>query len=81
MREWWITSYYEVLKYSRMRSVLVLLIALPLLLILLLGSAFDSELKPTKVALLIADQGEMRSSMDAFWRDDKITSIRQAYCS
>ena len=74
MREWWITSYYEVLKYSRMRSVLVLLIVLPLLLIILLGSAFDSELKPAKVALLIADQGELRSSMDAFWRDDKITS-------
>ena len=74
MREWWITAYYEVLKYSRMRSVLVILIVLPLLLILLLGSAFDSELKPAKVAVFMADQGELRSSMDAFWRDDKIKS-------
>jgi ABC-2 type transport system permease protein len=74
MRESWIIAYYEVLKYSRMRSVLVILIALPLLLILLLGSAFDSELKPAKVAVFIADQGELRSSMDAFWRDDKIKS-------
>ena len=74
MREWWITAYYEVLKYSRMRSVLVILIVLPLLLIILLGSAFDSELKPAKVAVFIADQGELRSSMDAFWSDDKIKS-------
>jgi ABC-2 type transport system permease protein len=74
MRESWIIAYYEVLKYSRMRSVLVVLIALPLLLILLLGSAFDSELKPAKVAVFIDDQGELRSSMDAFWRDDKIKS-------
>ena len=74
MREWWVTSYYEVLKYSRMRSVLLLLIVLPLLLIILLGSAFDTKLKPTKVALLIADQGELRSSLDEFWRDDKIRS-------
>jgi ABC-2 type transport system permease protein len=74
MRKSWIIAYYEVLKYSRMHSVLVILIALPLLLIILLGSAFDSELKPAKVAVFIADQGEMRSSMDAFWRDDKIKS-------
>ena len=49
----------KLLKYSRMRSVLVILIVLPLLLILLLGSAFDSELKPAKVAVFMADQGEL----------------------
>jgi ABC-2 type transport system permease protein len=70
MRAWWTTAYYELIKYSRMRSVLIILIGLPLLLILLLGSAFDTEMKPSKVALYIADQGEMRASIDSFWNDD-----------
>lgn len=72
MRAWWTTACYELLKYSRMRSVLIILIGLPLLLILLLGSAFDTEIKPAKVALSIADQGEMRTSIDAFWAEDAI---------
>lgn len=72
MRAWWTTAYYELIKYSRMRSVLIILIGLPLLLILLLGSAFDTEMKPAKVALGIADQGEMRASIDSFWNDDAI---------
>jgi ABC-2 type transport system permease protein len=72
MRVWWTTAYYELIKYSRMRSVLIILIGLPLLLILLLGSAFDTEIKPAKVALFTADQGEMRTSIDSFWKDEAI---------
>lgn len=72
MRAWWTTAYYELIKYSRMRSVLIILIGLPLLLILLLGSAFDTEIKPAKVALYIADQGEMRPGIDSFWNDEAI---------
>ncbi|CAM3955508.1 ABC transporter permease [Paenibacillus alkaliterrae] len=72
MRACWITVYYELLKYSRMRSVLIILIGLPLLLILLLGSAFDREIKPAKVALFVDDQGEMRSGIDTFWSDESI---------
>lgn len=73
MRAWWTTAYYELIKYSRMRSVLILLIGLPLLLILLLGSAFDTDIKPAKVALFNADQGEMKASMDSFWKDEEIS--------
>ena len=72
MRAWWTTAYYELIKYSRMRSVLLILIGLPLLLILLLGSAFDTDMKPAKVALVVADQGEMKASIDSFWSDEKI---------
>ncbi|WP_054028019.1 ABC transporter permease [Bacillus sp. FJAT-28004] len=72
MPTWWTTAYYEFIKYSRMRSVLIILIALPLLLILLLGSAFDTEIKPAKVALYHADQGEMSASIDSFWSDEAI---------
>ncbi|WP_053375584.1 ABC transporter permease [Paenibacillus sp. FJAT-27812] len=72
MRAWWTTAYYELIKYSRMRSVLIVLIGLPLVLILLLGSAFDTEIKPSKVALFTADHGEMRASIDSFWKDEAI---------
>jgi ABC-2 type transport system permease protein len=72
MMVWCTTVYYELIKYSRMRSVLILLIGLPLLLILLLGSAFDTEIKPAKVALYVADHGEMRESIDQLWNDDAI---------
>ena len=72
MRVWWTTAYYELIKYSRMRSVLIILIGLPLLLILLLGSAFDTEIKPAKVALYVADQGEMKPGIDSFWNDEAI---------
>lgn len=72
IRAWWTTAFYELLKYSRMRSVLIILIGLPLLLILLLGSAFDADIKPAKVALYNADQGEMKASIDTFWSDETI---------
>ncbi|MDQ8733506.1 ABC transporter permease [Paenibacillus sp. LHD-38] len=70
MRVWWTTAYYELIKYSRMRSVLIILIGLPLLLILLLGSAFDTEIKPAKVAYFNEDQGELKASIDSFWNDE-----------
>lgn len=73
MRLWWTTACYELIKYSRMRSVLIILIALPLVLILLLGSAFDTHIKPAKVALHVADRGQMRESIDLFWKDEAIT--------
>jgi len=72
MPVWCIAAYYELKKYIRMRSVLIILIALPLLLILLLGSALDTEIKPAKVALFNADQGQMKASIDAFWSNEAI---------
>ncbi|WP_028611174.1 ABC transporter permease [Paenibacillus harenae] len=74
MRIWLTTAYYELVKYSRMRSVLIILIGLPLLLILLLGSAFDTEIKPAKLALYVGDQGELSASVNEFWIDDSIAS-------
>ncbi|ANY69872.1 hypothetical protein BBD42_27745 [Paenibacillus sp. BIHB 4019] len=68
MRTWWITLTYEWIKMSRMHTLLIVLAGLPLLLIYLLGSAFDSEIKPAKVAVYNADQGAMREGIDAFWQ-------------
>ncbi|MBD2870068.1 ABC transporter permease [Paenibacillus arenilitoris] len=72
IRVWLTTAYYELVKYGRMKSVLVILIGLPLLLILLLGSAFDTDLKPAKVALYVADQGELSGSIGEFWNGEAI---------
>ncbi|WP_138751737.1 ABC transporter permease [Paenibacillus sinopodophylli] len=69
MRVWWTTAYYELVKISRMRSVLAILIGMPLLLILLLGSAFDTEIKQAKVVVFNADQGDMKASIDTFWQE------------
>ncbi|MFF2093541.1 ABC transporter permease [Paenibacillus sp. NPDC058174] len=72
MRVWWTTVYYEIIKYSKMRSMLLLLTALPLVLIFLLGNAFGENMKPAKVAVYINDQGELRSGIDSFWNDPSI---------
>lgn len=74
MRIWWTTACYELLKYSRKKSILYLLFALPLVLILLLGSAFNTDIKPAKVALFIADQGELRAGINSFWEDSSLAT-------
>ncbi|KQO04604.1 ABC transporter permease [Paenibacillus sp. Leaf72] len=82
MRTWWITLTYEWIKISRMHALLVVLAGLPLLLIYLLGSAFDSEIKPAKVAVYNADQGAMREGVDAFWQGaDILPYVRPAALS
>lgn len=58
MPAWWTAAYYELIKYTRMRSVLIILIGLPLLLILLLGSAFDTEIKPLKLPYIMRIRGK-----------------------
>ncbi|WP_337098705.1 ABC transporter permease [Paenibacillus sp. YIM B09110] len=72
MRIWWTTAYYELLKYSRKKSLILILIVLPLILIYMLGSAFDTEIKPAKVIVYNGDHGELRASVDAFWENDAI---------
>jgi ABC-2 type transport system permease protein len=72
MRIWCTTAYYELLKYSRKKSLILILIVLPLILIYMLGSAFDTEIKPAKVIVYNGDQGELRASVDAFWENDAI---------
>ncbi|WP_042159997.1 ABC transporter permease [Paenibacillus gorillae] len=77
MRIWWTTVYYEIIKYSKMRSMLLLLTGLPLVLIFLLGNAFNQELKPAKVAVYISDQGELRSGIESFWKDPSIQTYME----
>ncbi|MNZ66928.1 ABC-2 family transporter protein [compost metagenome] len=77
MQIWLSTAYYELIKYSRMRSLLVIMLLLPLLLILLLGSALDTTVKPAKVALYQADQGVMSESIEQFWSSDETLTYIQ----
>lgn len=72
MRIWWTTTLYELLKYSRMRSVLIILMVLPLVLILLLGSAFNNDIQPAKVAVYTGDEGVLSDGIAAFWNDPQI---------
>ncbi|MFF2484186.1 ABC transporter permease [Paenibacillus sp. NPDC058071] len=72
MRTWWITACAELVKYSRMRWVLVVLLVLPLVLIVLLGGAFDTDAKPVKVALYVADQGELGTAASEYWNSPDI---------
>lgn len=72
MREWWIAASYEILKFSRMRSVLIVLIGLPLVLILLLGSAFDTKITPAEVALYTSDQGELSKEAANFLNSESV---------
>jgi ABC-2 type transport system permease protein len=74
LRIWWTTVCSEALKYSRMRPVLILLIGMPLMLILLLGSAFNMTIKPAKVALFVEDQGELGSGVTEFWQSTDMAS-------
>jgi|GEM_PF-719885 len=67
MMEWWTTALYEFKKYTRNSSLLLLMIGLPLLLIFILGSALDTEIKPAKIALIIEDEGELNEGIAAFW--------------
>ncbi|MFX3633391.1 MAG: ABC transporter permease [Candidatus Pristimantibacillus sp.] len=72
MRIWWTTMNYELLKFSRMRSLLIILMGLPLILILLLGSAFDNDIKPAKVAVYTGDEGVLSEGIADFWNDPQI---------
>ncbi|PZD93838.1 hypothetical protein DNH61_20245 [Paenibacillus sambharensis] len=50
---------YELLRMTRMRSVLLLLFVLPLLLIFLLGYGLDTTIRPVDVTVHVGDSGEL----------------------
>lgn len=72
MRIWWTTAWYELLKFIRKPVLLLIMIGLPLVLIFLLGSAFDTGPKPAKVIVYNADQGTMKESVEQFWTNEQV---------
>jgi ABC-2 type transport system permease protein len=66
-------AFCEIRRMVRIRSVLLILMAMPLLLIFILGSALssqftmkDEQLNPMRVAIYNADHGELSAGLKAF---------------
>ncbi|MBW7454480.1 ABC transporter permease [Paenibacillus sepulcri] len=73
MKIWFHTAYYGFLRYIRNKSVVVIMLVLPLLLIFLLGSALSGEMKPVKIVIYNADNGEMNAALQTFTGDPALS--------
>jgi ABC-2 type transport system permease protein len=49
-----------------MRTVLIMLLALPLLLIFLLGNALESDIKPVKLSIYTEDGGQLEAAAESY---------------
>jgi len=75
---------YEITRMLRLRSVLIIQFALPLLLIFILGAALSGtfqtgavELKPVKATLVTADTGPLAEPLATFLADPDIARLLQ----
>jgi ABC-2 type transport system permease protein len=66
MRVTLLMAWNQIIQLIRIRSVLLMLIGLPLLLIFLLGNALDSEIKPVKLSLYIGDTAELGHAAEQY---------------
>lgn len=73
MRTIWIMAYAELLRFARMRSVLISLFVVPLVIIFILGSALssqfsteDHEIVSAKLAVFNEDTGAMKAAVEQF---------------
>lgn len=62
----------EIIQLTRIRSVMLMLLGLPLLLIFILGNALDQEIKPVKVSVYIGDTGELGQALQAYLESDAV---------
>jgi ABC-2 type transport system permease protein len=74
----------ELLQFTRMRSVLLILFIMPLLLIFVLGSALSSQFKaedyvpaPAKLAVFNEDSGQMKAPLQQFFAKDQVREFLQ----
>ncbi|CAM4255322.1 ABC transporter permease [Paenibacillus tarimensis] len=65
------STLYELLRMTRMRSVLLMLFALPLLLIFLLGYGLDTTIRPVDVTVYIGDDGMLGERSREFFEADE----------
>ncbi|NOU76224.1 ABC transporter permease subunit [Paenibacillus sp. LMG 31458] len=80
----WIIAKYEILRFMRMRYVLIIQFLMPLLLIFILGSALsgafkmeDRTLKPVKVDVVQSDSGVLSAGFKSFLSTPEIMKIIQ----
>ncbi len=64
-----------IIRLVRIRTVLVVLIGLPLLLIFLLGNALDNEIKPVRLSLYIGDTEELGEAAQQYLSSPSLKSI------
>lgn len=62
----------EIIQLTRIRSVMLMLLGLPLLLIFILGNALDQEIKPVKVSVYIGDTGDLGQALQAYLDSDAV---------
>lgn len=81
----WIIAKYEVLRMLRMRYVMAIQFAMPLLLIFILGSALsgafkveDRTINPVKVDVVQGDSGELKTSVEGFLHAPDLGKLLQA---
>lgn len=79
MRNIWHVMRNELLQFTRMRSVLLILFILPLVLIFVLGSALSSQFKAedyvpatAKLAVFNEDSGQMKNVLQQFFTMDQV---------
>ncbi|WP_261305854.1 ABC transporter permease [Paenibacillus andongensis] len=80
----WIIAKYEILRFMRMRYVLMIQFLMPLLLIFILGSALsgafkmeDRTLKPVKVDVVQSDLGVLSAGFNSFLNTPELMKIIQ----
>ncbi|NOV03327.1 ABC transporter permease [Paenibacillus planticolens] len=81
----WTIAKYEIVRMMRMRYVMLIQFAMPLLLIFILGSALsgafkveDRNIKPVKLDVVAADSGALKSAVDAFLHSPQLGNLIQA---
>lgn len=80
----WVIAKYEVLRMMRMKYVMAIQFAMPLLLIFILGSALseafkveDRTLQPVKVDIVQGDTGVLKSAVESFLSAPEVSSLLQ----
>ncbi|MBW7473584.1 ABC transporter permease [Paenibacillus oenotherae] len=75
MQAWITMAWYELIQILRLRSVVIIMLILPLFLIFLLGTVFDNQMKPVQVAMHIADRGPLSKEIEAFLQDERTAGL------
>jgi ABC-2 type transport system permease protein len=75
-------AYYTILRYIRDVKTLTSMLFLPIILIIILGTALDkyftvSKIEPIKVALVNKDKGEISKSFEEFLKIEDVKAILQ----
>lgn len=72
MRILWLMAWSEVVRMLRVRTVLLMLIGLPLLLIFLLGNGLESDFKPVKISAYVAGTGPIAEAAKQYLSSQEI---------